>query len=67
MTPDPHLDVRFAASAWDWTLRANCFDTDAFLAFAQAHYAQGLEPLCNSGEDVIGSATGDPAGCGEEQ
>lgn len=67
MTPDPRLDVRFAASAWGWTLRANCFDPDAFLAFANAHYGQGPELLCDQGEDVIGSATGDPAGCGEEQ
>jgi hypothetical protein len=62
MTPDPHLDVRFAASAWGWTLRANCFDADAFLAFANAHYGQGTEPLCNQGEDVIGTSA-DPAGC----
>jgi Protein of unknown function (DUF3105) len=64
MTPDPHLEVRFAASAWGWTLRANCFDTSAFLAFANAHYAQGTEPLCNNGIDVIGTS-GDPAGCGD--
>jgi hypothetical protein len=63
MTPDPRLDVRFAASAWGWTLRANCFDPDAFLAFANAHYGQGLEPLCGNGEDVIGTS-GDPPGCG---
>ena len=66
MTPDPRLDVRFAASAWGWTLRANCFDPSAFLAFAKAHYGQGTEPLCNNGQDVIGTS-GDPAGCGAEQ
>jgi hypothetical protein len=65
MTPDPRLDVRFAASAWGWTLRANCFDADAFRAFAQAHYGNGPEVLCDQGEDVIGTASGDPAGCGE--
>jgi Protein of unknown function (DUF3105) len=64
MTPDPHLDVRFAASAWGWTLRANCFDADAFLAFANAHYGQGREPLCDQGEDVIGTSA-DPPGCGD--
>jgi len=64
MTPDPRLDVRFAASAWGWTLRASCFDADAFLAFAKAHYGQGPEVLCANGEDVIGTASGDPAGCG---
>jgi hypothetical protein len=51
MTPDPRLDVPFAASAWGWTLRANCFDPQAFLAFAQAHYGQGPEQLCRQGID----------------
>jgi hypothetical protein len=64
MTPDPRLDVRFAASAWGWTLRADCFDADAFVAFANAHYGQGPEVLCANGEDVIGTASADPAGCG---
>jgi hypothetical protein len=63
MTPDPRLDVRFAASAWGWTLRADCFDPVAFLAFANAHYGQGPEQICNDGEDVIGT-TADPQGCG---
>jgi hypothetical protein len=67
MTPDPRLDVRFAASAWGWTLRANCFDPDAFLAFAKAHYGQGPEELCNDGEDVLADAGADPPGCGDEQ
>ncbi len=67
MTPDPRLDVRFAASAWGWTLRANCFDTAPVLAFAQAHYGQGLEPtICTNGEDFIGT-NGDPPGCGTDQ
>jgi hypothetical protein len=63
MTPDPRLDVRFAASAWGWTLRANCFDAKAFLAFANAHYGQGREPICTDGEDVIGTSAA-PPGCG---
>jgi hypothetical protein len=63
MTPDPRLDVRFAASAWGWTLRANCFDPVAFLAFANAHYGQGREAICDQGEDVIGTSS-DPPGCG---
>lgn len=50
MTPDPTLDVRFAASAWGWTLRANCFDPVVFQAFAMAHYNQGPEDICENGE-----------------
>lgn len=53
MTPDPKLDVPFAASAWGWTLRARCFDPVAFQAFALAHYNQGPEDLCNQGEDPV--------------
>lgn len=62
MTPDPKLDVRFAASAWGWTLRANCFDATVFRAFAMAHYDMGPESFCNDGEDPI--AAGLPSGCG---
>jgi len=46
LAPDPTLDVRWAASAWTWTLRASCFDEATFSAFARAHYAQGSENFC---------------------
>jgi Protein of unknown function (DUF3105) len=62
MTPDPNLDVAFAASAWGWTLRANCFDPAAFAAFAQAHYGQGPEVNCAEGQDL---SLGFQDGCGE--
>ncbi len=61
MTPDPKLDVPFAASAWGWTLRAKCFDTDAFRAFALRHYNQGREDICSDGDDV---SVGLAANCG---
>jgi hypothetical protein len=64
LTPDPHLDVPFAASAWGWTLRANCFDPDAFTAFAEAHYGKGPEPVCANGVDPIGTLA--KPGCGEK-
>jgi hypothetical protein len=64
MTPDPNLDVRFAASAWGWTLRADCFDPVAFGAFVTAHYGQGREQLCGQGDDV---SSGLAADCGDEQ
>jgi hypothetical protein len=47
LAPDPTLDVRWAASAWTWTLRASCFHDQAFAAFARDHYGMGREPLCN--------------------
>jgi hypothetical protein len=64
MTPDTKLDVRFAASAWGWTLRANCFDANVFRDFALSHYDIGPESLCNDGEDPI--AAGLPSGCGAD-
>jgi hypothetical protein len=63
MTPDPKLDVPFAASAWGWTLRARCFDPVAFRAFALAHYTMGPENLCEDGEDPTGLV---PSNCGDE-
>src|SRR6185503_17416156 len=33
LAPDPTLPVRWAASAWTWTLRADCFDETAFSQF----------------------------------
>jgi hypothetical protein len=51
LTPDPDLDVRFAASAWGFTLRANCFDRDAFSSFFAAHYDHAPESICGGGTD----------------
>lgn len=61
MTPDPSLDVEFAASAWGWTLRADCFDPDVFRQFALSHYDQGREDLCDQGSNVL---SGLAANCG---
>ncbi len=61
VTPDPKLDVPIAASAWGWTLRARCYDPVAFKAFAEKHYGQGREDLCDQGVDI----SAEPAGCGD--
>jgi hypothetical protein len=63
LTPDPKLDIPFAASAWGWTLRASCFDAAAFSAFVTAHYARSPEDLCDDGEDV--ASAGLVPSCGE--
>jgi hypothetical protein len=49
LMPDPTLDVRFAASAWTWTLRADCFDPVAFRQFFDDHYDHGREVICSNG------------------
>jgi hypothetical protein len=50
LAPDPTLqDVKWAASAWTWTLRANCFDDAAFTQFFTDHYDHGREVICGGG------------------
>lgn len=49
LMPDPDLDVRFAATAWDWTLKSNCFDPAAFRQFFDQHYDHGREVICSDG------------------
>lgn len=56
LAPDPTLDVRWAASAWGWTLRAAAFDPAAFQAFFSAHYDRGGESICGGLAD--GSVAG---------
>ncbi len=43
ITPDPSLDVPFAASGWGATLRARCFDRDRFDAFIDSRRDRGPE------------------------
>ena len=49
LAPDPTLSVQFAATAWTWTLRSDCFDETAFTQFYAEHYGHGLEVVCSSG------------------
>jgi len=63
LTPDPKLDVRFAASSWGFTLRSDCFDSAAFRAFVLAHLGNAPENFCSDGVDV---SVGYPETCGEE-
>jgi hypothetical protein len=56
LAPDPTLEVRWAAAAWGWTLRADRFDRDQVQAFFDVHAAQTVENFCNAGVDR--SATG---------
>jgi hypothetical protein len=57
LAPDPTLDVRWAASAWTWTLRADCFDVAAFSSFTAAYYeGPDTEAACGGGLDL--SSTG---------
>ncbi len=63
VTPDPQLDTVFAASAWGWSLRSDCFDLPALGAFIDAHYAQAPENFCSDGFDPTAPGSGVPADC----
>ena len=60
LLPDPELDVRFAASAWGFTLKARCFDRAAFAAFIEAHTDHAPESVCGGGQDPTGGVGGMP-------
>jgi hypothetical protein len=45
LTPDPTLTTRWAAAAWGHTLRATCFDKDAFAQFANQYMNMGPERI----------------------
>jgi Protein of unknown function (DUF3105) len=49
LAPDPTLPVRWAATAWTWTLRADCFDETAFGQFYADHYDRAPESICSGG------------------
>lgn len=49
LVPQPGLGSRWAASAWGYSLKADCFDADAFGQFYADHHARGPEDLCNQG------------------
>lgn len=51
LTPDPDLDVVWAAAAWGWAYKSStsCVDTAALQEFADAHYAQASEDICYQG------------------
>jgi Protein of unknown function (DUF3105) len=54
LVPDPKLDVRWAASSWGFTLRADCFDAATFTDFYLMHAGQPVAPeyvLCGTGAD----------------
>lgn len=67
LVPDPLLDVRWAASAWGFTLRAGCFDPVAFRRFYTKHYAQAPEDVCSEGLELRqpDGSLQLPPGCGE--
>lgn len=44
LTPDPGLDTAWAASAWEFTLTADCFESDVFANFIAEHRDSAVAP-----------------------
>jgi hypothetical protein len=57
LAPDPRLDVRWAATAWTWTLKSPCFDEAAFAAFIKAHADQMPEDFCSEAHAAFCAVT----------
>ena len=55
LSPDPLLEVRWAAAAWGFSVESDCFEPEVFSAFVQAHYAAGPENFCSGGVFPEGS------------
>jgi hypothetical protein len=54
LAPAVGLGARWAASAWSYSLTADCFDAETFGQFYADHHARGPEDLCNQGS-VLGA------------
>lgn len=52
LVPRPGLGARWAASAWGYSLTADCFDLAVFEQFYRAHLGQAPENLCIQGVDI---------------
>ena len=52
LVPNPDLDSRWAASAWGWTLNAECFDDEVFGEFYESRSGLGREALCANGSVI---------------
>lgn len=64
VTPDPASPTPFAATAWGYTLTAECLDVAALGAFIDAHYAHAPENECANGVDVTAADAGFAPDCG---
>lgn len=60
ITPDPLLDVPFAAAAWGASLKSRCLDLPALGAFLDAHYGRAPEDFCFDGVDPTAVDAGGP-------
>ena len=62
LAPDPTLTCRWAASAWQWTLRGGTFSVDPFQQFYERHYESPDPSLQAPEETLCGGGIDEPAG-----
>lgn len=55
ITGDTTITTRYAAVAWNWSLKSDCLDSAAFAGFLNAHYAKTFEDFCGGGTTFPGS------------
>ncbi|HEV8551730.1 MAG TPA: DUF3105 domain-containing protein [Polyangiaceae bacterium] len=48
LTPDPGIATRWAASAWGYSLTADCFEPEVFQAFAEQYRGLAPETICGN-------------------
>lgn len=65
VTPDPLLDVAFAAVAWGHSLKGSCFEEAPVQDFVDAHYGKNYENFCSGGVDPTDPDEGFDPDCGE--
>ncbi len=65
IVPDPDLDAPFAAAAWGFALKGQCFDPALTTGFVNAHYGMNYENFCGPGIDPTDPSNAIPADCGK--
>lgn len=65
VTPDPLLDVAFAAVAWGHSLKGACFDATAVQQFVDEYYGNNYENFCSGGVDPTDPDEGFDDTCGQ--
>lgn len=56
LVPRPALGARWAASAWGFSIKADCFDAELFADFYDRHVGNAPEDLCNQGDLIAADA-----------
>ena len=56
LVPRPALGARWAASAWGFSIKADCFDAELFADFYRRHVGNAPEDLCNQGDVIAADA-----------